>query len=135
MSKTTDVAALIREEAEYSELHGNDEPAGEVKVTRPGRDKAAMLSLRLNPEEDAAIRKIAEDLGIPVSALVRGLIVQRIARENGEGAAKTQAFLEMLQGFERLAILEGIDALPSAGFGVNVRSPHTAVHDRMAANG
>ena len=79
----SDLERLIREEAEHSELHRDDTPPAGVEGTRPNRGKSAMFSLRLNPDELAAVQELADDAHVPASALVRGWITQRIAAERG----------------------------------------------------
>ena len=59
-----------------------------VRVTRPNRARSAMFSLRLNPDELAAVQRLAAERDVPASALVRGWIVQRIAVE---GSADREA--------------------------------------------
>lgn len=52
-----------------------------VRPTRPKRAKLVVFSLRLNPEEWAAVQDFARAVDDPASALVRGWIVQRLEAE------------------------------------------------------
>jgi hypothetical protein len=45
------------------------------------RSAFAAFSLRLNPDELAAVQELAHDRDVPAAALVRGWIVQRLAAE------------------------------------------------------
>ena len=82
----TDNAALRRlldEEAEHAEATKDDPiPASALaRATRPNRGTSVMFSLRLNPDELAAMQALAEDKGVPASTLVRGWIVRQLAAE------------------------------------------------------
>jgi hypothetical protein len=55
-----------------------------------------MFSLRLTPDELAAVQDLAEDQGVPASTLVRGWIVRQLAAEHA-GAADTAAILDRLE--------------------------------------
>lgn len=61
-----------REEAERSQ----DEPLSGT-ATRPGRQRAKVLSVRLNPEEFDELTRYAAALEVPASALVRGWILDQ----------------------------------------------------------
>ncbi len=76
-----DLRRLIAEEGEYSEVHRDDPMPETVRATRPNRGRSVMFSLRLNPEELAAVQDLAQAGQVPVSALVRGWIVQRLEAE------------------------------------------------------
>jgi len=65
----------LRDEAEST----RDEPLS-AAATRPARAK--MLSVRLNPEEFDTLAHHAEQLGIPVSALVRGWILTQLRTDS-----------------------------------------------------
>ncbi len=45
---------------------------------RPGRQRAKVLSIRLNPEEFDDLARFAGALDVPVSALVRGWILDQL---------------------------------------------------------
>jgi transposase-like protein len=96
MNLMTDLERLIGNEAEHAELHRDDPiPAG-AHATRRNRPKSAMLSLRLNPDELAAVHDLAGEHGVPASALVRGWIVQRLADERN-APTDTAAVVERLE--------------------------------------
>ncbi len=77
----SDIQRLISQEAEYAELHHDDPIPDDARATRPNRAKSVMFSLRLNPDELAALQDLARDSDVPASALVRGWIVQRLEAE------------------------------------------------------
>jgi hypothetical protein len=89
---------LLDEEAEHAEATKDDPiPADALaRATRPNRGKSVMFSLRLNPDELAAVQALAEDQGVPASTLVRGWIVRQLAAER-VGAADTDAALDRLE--------------------------------------
>jgi hypothetical protein len=89
---------LLDEEAEHAEATKDDPiPASALaRATRPNRGKSVMFSLRLNPDELAAVQALAEDQGVPASTLVRGWIVRQLAAER-VGAADTDAALDRLE--------------------------------------
>jgi hypothetical protein len=89
---------LLDEEAEHAEAT-KDEPIPAdalARATRPNRGKSVMFSLRLQPDELAAVQALAEDQGVPASTLVRGWIVRQLAAEHA-GAADTAAMLDRLE--------------------------------------
>lgn len=73
---------LIDTEAEHSEAHRDEPIPTQVRGTRPHRAKSGMLSLRLNPEELAAVHDLARQRDIPASALVRGWILQHLSGQD-----------------------------------------------------
>lgn len=89
---------LIAEEAEHAEATKDDPIPAEAlaRATRPNLAKSVTFSLRLNPEELAAVQAAAEDRGIPVSTLVRGWIVRQLAAESG-APTDTAAVVERLE--------------------------------------
>jgi hypothetical protein len=56
---------------------GRDEPLS-AKATRPGWQRAKVLSVRLSPEEFDELARYAAALKVPASALVRGWILSRL---------------------------------------------------------
>lgn len=65
-----------REEAEAT----RDDPLS-AEATRPGRRRAKLLSVRLNPEEFEALTQYADALELPASTLVRGWILTQLRTE------------------------------------------------------
>lgn len=57
-------------------------PAGTV-WTRPNLARSVTFSLRLNPEELAAVQAVAQERDVPASTLVRGWIMRQLAAERG----------------------------------------------------
>jgi len=77
----TEAKQLVEQIAAEAEASMNDPmPPGTV-YTRPNRAKSVTFSLRLNPDELAAVQQLADERDVPASALVRGWIVQRLAAE------------------------------------------------------
>ncbi len=88
-----DIVEQIAAEAEAT----MDEPMPEGTVwKRPNRAKSATFSLRLNPEEVAAVQDLAREHGVSASALVRGWIVQRLTVD-GNAPTDTAAMVDRLE--------------------------------------
>lgn len=85
-----DVEALIKDVAEQAELtkDRNDEVLV-GKGVRRNASKAQMLSFRIAADQDKEITRIAEELGVPVSALVRGWVSEGLARHHGASIPDT----------------------------------------------
>ena len=62
-----------REQAERT----SDEPLSS-KATRPGRQRAKVLSVRLTPKEFDELNRYAAALDVPASALVRGWVLDQL---------------------------------------------------------
>lgn len=92
----SELQRLIDDEAEHAEAHRDDPIPAEARGTRPNRAKSVMLSLRLNPDELAAVQALARERGVPASALVRGWIVQRLAAERS-APTDTAAVVDRLE--------------------------------------
>jgi len=79
----TDHAQLIREEIEQSELTREVAPAG--RAVRKNREASSVYSLRLPEAIIAQLSEVADELDVPVSALIRGFILDGLAaREGGD---------------------------------------------------
>jgi hypothetical protein len=87
----SDIKKIIEEETEASEAN-RDAPIPEgAKVTRPNRGRSTVYSIRLNPEEVAALQSLAETAGVPGSTLARSWIIERIQEEQaGLSDAETE---------------------------------------------
>jgi predicted transcriptional regulator len=81
---STDIERLLAEEAADSEANPDAPVAAGSTVTRPNRARSTVYSIRLNPEEVAAVQALAEAAGLPPSTLVRSWIIERMRVENGE---------------------------------------------------
>jgi hypothetical protein len=81
---STDIERLLAEEAADSEANPDAPVAAGSTVTRPNRARSTVYSIRLNPEEVAAVQALAEAAGLPPSTLVRSWIIERMRAENGE---------------------------------------------------
>lgn len=75
---------LLDEEAEHAEATKDDLiPADALAdATRPNLAKSVTFSLRLNPDELAAVQDLAREHGVPASTLVRGWVLRRLAAEH-----------------------------------------------------
>lgn len=74
----TDLDKLLREEAEHAEEHRDAAAGPRTTVSRPGRSRSTVYSVRLNPEEVTGLQELAEQAGLPASTLVRSWIIDRI---------------------------------------------------------
>jgi hypothetical protein len=98
----SDVKRLLRDEAEHAEQNKDASPTSDTKVTRPGRERAKVLSVRLNAEEYAQLAAQAEFAGVGPSTLARSMILQALNPE--EGVRPTKEWMASVS--ERLARLE-----------------------------
>jgi hypothetical protein len=73
----------IREEAEAT--RDDPLPTG-VIGTRPNLGRSTVYSVRLTPDEVAAVQAAADRAGLPASTLVRSWIVERVNDEHTSGA-------------------------------------------------
>jgi predicted transcriptional regulator len=80
----SDIERQIAEEAAASEANPDAPiPAG-AAVSRPNRARSTVYSVRLDPDEVAAVQALADAAGLPASTLVRSWIVERVRVEQGE---------------------------------------------------
>ena len=80
----SEIKKLIDEETEASEKN-RDAPIPEgAEVTRPNQARSTVYSIRLNPDEVAALQSLAEAAGVPGSTLARSWIVERIREEQSD---------------------------------------------------
>ena len=98
----SDVKKLLRDEAEHAEQNKDAAPTSDTKVTRPGRERAKVLSVRLNVEEYEQLAAQAEVAGVGPSTLARSMILQ--ALNPGEGVRPTKEWMASVS--ERLERLE-----------------------------
>jgi hypothetical protein len=98
MRSDDELRRLIDAEAENAELTKDDPIPVEAleRATRPNQARSVMFSLRLNPDEVAAVQAFAEAQGVPASTLARGWIVQRLAAER-DAPSDTAAVVERLE--------------------------------------
>ena len=98
MNGADELRRLLKAEAEHAEASKDEPIPGEAlaRATRPGQARSVMFSLRLNPDELAAVQALAESQGVPASTLARGWIVQRLAVES-TGPDDTAAMLDRLE--------------------------------------
>ncbi len=98
----SDVKKLLRDEAEHAEQNKDAAPTSDTKVTRPGHERAKVLSVRLNVEEYEQLAAQAEVAGVGPSTLARSMILQTL--NPGEGVRATKEWMASVS--ERLAQLE-----------------------------
>lgn len=58
-----------------------------AKGSRPGHARSKMLSVRLSPEEADAVQAAADAAGVPVSTIVRDLVVRGLQDRGTESAS------------------------------------------------
>lgn len=76
MNEQEELAELLRQEAEHAEQTRDDPYPPNAKGTRPGRSRSVVYSVRLDPEEVAALERLAAQTGLPASSLVRSWIIE-----------------------------------------------------------
>ena len=77
----SEIEKLIEEETQASEENSDAPIPGGATVTRPNRPRSTVYSVRLSPDEVAAIQAIAGTTGVPASTLARSWIAERIRDE------------------------------------------------------
>lgn len=98
----SDIERLVREEAEYADLHKNEDyeiPPG-TKVTR-GHGRTRTLQVRLNADELTKLEGMAEAAELPVSTVARSMLLAQMRTNPSEPAAfidHVMAELRMLRG-------------------------------------
>lgn len=90
----TDRAKLIREEIEQSERTREDAPPAGARGVRKNREASSVYSLRLPDDVIAQLAAVAEELDVPVSALVRGFIADGLEARAGSDLQSAFARLE-----------------------------------------
>lgn len=97
-----DLEKLLREEAEHAEQNKDAAPSGDAKIGRPGRDRAKILSVRLNAKEYEQLTAQAELAGVGPSTLARSMILR--ALNPSAGHAPIDHWVTSVS--ERLSMLE-----------------------------
>ncbi len=105
MNEEMAVEDVIQSEVEQSE-RTRDAPLG---ASAARKNRGAVLSVRLNDDELAAIEFAAEDAGLPVSTLVRSWIVERL-RSSGSGGAQLPAVRELIRTEVAAAVNSALEA-------------------------
>ena len=67
---------VLRDHREQAERTSDEPLSG--NATRPGRQRAKVLSVRLTPEEFDELNRYAAALDVPASALVRGWVLDQL---------------------------------------------------------
>lgn len=100
----SDIEKLIEEEVAASESDRDAPLRKGSHATRPRRARSMVYSVRLNPDEVAAVQRLAEAAGLPASTLVRSWIVERLHDEqggHGDAGAELRAAQRHLAKLER----------------------------------
>jgi hypothetical protein len=74
----SDVRKLLRDEAEHAEQNKDATPTSDTTVTRPGRERTKVLSVRLNAEEYEQLAVHAEIAGVGPSTLAQSMTLQAL---------------------------------------------------------
>ncbi len=90
--KKTELQDLLDEETAASEA-SRDQPLSE-RAVRKGKSRSVVYSVRLTPEQTDEIQRIADEAGIPASALVRDWVVEGLAAERD--TATLDSLVDML---------------------------------------
>ncbi len=76
---------LITEETNASEENSDAPISTGATLSRPNRKRSAVYSIRLDPDEVAALHARAEETGLPASTLARSWIVEQLRATRVEG--------------------------------------------------
>ncbi|MGH9082239.1 MAG: hypothetical protein ACRDWN_02740 [Acidimicrobiales bacterium] len=79
--KRKELEELVVEETAASEA-SRDQPLSD-RAARRRQSRSVVYSVRLTPEQTEEIQRIADEAGIPASALVRDWVVEGLAAERG----------------------------------------------------
>jgi predicted RNase H-like nuclease (RuvC/YqgF family) len=66
-------------EADEIEAAADAPNPSHINVSRPNRAPSKIVQVRLNPDEYAAIERIAEEHGLPVSTIARAQVLALLA--------------------------------------------------------
>ena len=77
-----DIERLLAEEAEASDANQDAPITAGATISRPNKERSAVYSIRLYPDEVVALRAFADAAGVPSSTLVRSWILEHT--EQGE---------------------------------------------------
>jgi hypothetical protein len=117
MSKSLeDRLAAIGDEAEAGEEDQTAKPIpANVKVTRGNPRRSRVLQVRLNPDEHAAIERIAERRGLPASTVAREELLKLVAEED----SPDRPFSALLAAVDRVRAL-AVDVVQATNFQVTI---------------
>lgn len=79
--KRKELRDLVDEEPAASEMSRDEALSG--RAIRKGESRSVVYSVRLTPEQTDEIQRIADEAGVPASALVRDWVVEGLAAERG----------------------------------------------------
>lgn len=97
MSKIDD---LIQTEAEAAEQYDDSQPLPEhVKVSRPGRNRSKVFSVRLSEDEMSELERAAAEANLPMRTLARAWILERM--RGGSSAVSETGLAHRVETLER----------------------------------
>lgn len=105
--------SVERAQAESEATRDESLPA-QVKGEKRGR--SVVQSVRLPAEKFAAIEQIAEQAGVPVSALIRGWVLHGLAAERDRDTSLRDAIEHLAADTERLRRLASTDSAAWSGW-------------------
>ena len=86
MTDTTHLDELVRTEAEHADTT-RDAPLPEgVKGTQPNKEAARVYTIRLQPDLVDTLERVAKEIDVPTSAVIRGFIQDGLAARQKETA-------------------------------------------------
>ena len=97
-----DISDVLRDEAEHAEQNKDAVPGDDSTITRPGRDRAKVLSVRLNAAEYERLAAKAALSGVGPSTLARTCILRALDQTEGQGLDESW----MASVIQRLSDLE-----------------------------
>jgi predicted DNA-binding protein len=102
--EVNEIEKLIEEESEASEANRDAPLSAGARRTRPNHARSTVYSVRLAPDEVAAIEQVAERAGLPASTVVRSWIVAHLREELeevGDAESELRAVRRHLAHLER----------------------------------
>lgn len=82
---STDAKELVEHVAAEADTTRGEPMPSDVTSTRP--NKSVPVAVRLAPADVAAIETLADELGVPISALLRGWILDALTTRREESAS------------------------------------------------
>lgn len=123
----TDEERLLDLEAEEAERHIDDPAPSQGLKRRPGTRKQ-VYSIRLAPEQVEQIERIAREMDIPASGLVRNWVLQALAAERPESLPAVVTSLD-----QQIGRLHRLVADVQDRFTVYERDHDEVAHEKVKA--
>ena len=106
---------LIDQEAEHAEAMEADQTdrplPPQVEVSRPNLARSKVLQVRLNPEEFAAVERLATERGLPASTVAREKLLELVAADAG---ANVDVATQLVAAAARITELASRVRLPAS---------------------